>query len=236
MQNTTLFQKIKKWSATKKAALSAFLMAVPLLASMELSSNSDTRAKAHIAVQHSLTAARFDTSAAGEIPVVVVRNTPLFDIGISKNPEVVLSDSQVKVVKAFDAFLRSRGENAVVTSGKRTSEGQLNIIKERVAQRGATSRFPKLEAASIIDTKIWLKAWQWLRHKHVPVNAPAAVPGTEVRTSMHLKGLAIDFISSDLDHLRGLLADFSHSKYANEAPLHITGIVREPGCVHINLG
>jgi hypothetical protein len=62
------------------------------------------------------------------------------------------------------------------------------------------------------------------------------VPGAQVRTSMHLKGLAMDFISDNLDHTRAMLADFAHSKYASAAPLHIIGIVREPGCVHINLG
>ncbi|HWF43050.1 MAG TPA: hypothetical protein VG537_00255 [Candidatus Kapabacteria bacterium] len=171
-----------------------------------------------------------------EIPTTVERNVPVSDIGICKNAEVNLTDAQAAFVKAFNDYLISKGDYAIVTSGKRTSDQQLNIIKERVDERGASSKFPKLEEATIADTKIWLKAWQWLRRKHVPVNAPAAVPGADVAPSMHLKGLAIDFISSDLDNLRSWLASFIHSPYAKESKLQIVAIVREPGCVHVNLG
>jgi hypothetical protein len=176
------------------------------------------------------------TKPQDEIPTTVERNVPVSAVGISKNSEVNLTDAQVAFIKAFNDYLVSKGNYAIVTSGKRTSDQQLNIIKDRVVEHGASSKFPKLEEATVADTKIWLKAWQWLRRKRVPVNAPAAVPGADVATSMHLKGLAIDFISSDLDNLRSWLATFAHSSYAKESKLHIAAIVREPGCVHVNLG
>lgn len=170
------------------------------------------------------------------IPLTIERNMLPDGFSIAKNTEVVLTDGQASVVKAFGDYLAARGEWAVVTSGTRTSEGQLALIKERITEKGAAAKFPKLEEASILDTKIWLKAWRWLTARHVPINAPAPVPGENVRTSMHLQGLAIDLISNNLDHLRSMLANFSRSEYAGQAQLHITGIVREPGCVHINLG
>ena len=175
-------------------------------------------------------------SLQDEIPTTVERNVPVSDVGISKNSEVVLTDSQARFVKAFNDYLVDRGEYAIVTSGIRTGDGQLDIIKDRIEERGASSKFPKLEEATILDTKIWVKAWQWLRARHVPVNAPAEVPGVDVRPSMHLKGLAIDFISSNLDNLRSWLASFARSKYAKESDLEVASIVREPGCVHVNLG
>ncbi|MDP4200046.1 MAG: hypothetical protein Q8922_06485 [Bacteroidota bacterium] len=197
-----------------------------------------TRSMAHAAVPVSLPAARAAapiTDAFG-IRITTERNSPVDNASISKNPEVNLTPEQASVVKAFGAYLASRGEWAIVTSGKRTSEGQLALIKERIAEKGATRKFPQLEEASVLDTKIWLKAWHWLTARRVPINAPAPVPGANVRTSMHLKGLAIDFISDDLSHLRTLLANFSRSSFARNADLQIVGIVREPGCVHINLG
>jgi hypothetical protein len=52
---------------------------------------------------------------------------------------------------------------------------------------------------------------------------------------MHLKGMAMDFIATSLDQLDKWFVDFSKSKYGKDAALRITGIVREPGCIHINL-
>ena len=190
---------------------------------------------ASVAAQRvSLTPAQI--AGADGIPFTIGRNMLPGGCSIAKNTEVILTDGQASVVKAFGDYLTAHGEWAVVTSGKRTSEGQLALIKERITEKGADAKFPKLEEASILDTKIWLKAWRWLTRRHVPINAPAPVPGENVRTSMHLQGLAIDLISNNLDHLRSMLANFSRSEYAGQAQLHITGIIREPGCVHINLG
>ena len=144
------------------------------------------------------------------------------------------TDKLAAVAHAFDQYLDAHREFAIITSGKRTPENQLDIIKQRIDERDADSRFPKLDEATVADTKIWLRAWHWLVRRHVPVNAPEEIDGAKV--SMHTKGRAMDFISDNLDQMRSMLADFARSKYANEAPMHITAIVREPGCVHINLG
>lgn len=168
------------------------------------------------------------------LPITMQRNTPVDGYSISRNSEVVLTDKQADFVRAFGDYLASKDEWAIVTSGKRTSESQLSIIKQRIEEKGADKKFPKLEDADVADTKIWLAAWRWLRARRVPVNAPAAVRGANV--SQHLSGHAIDFISDDLDHLRSLVAGFMKSKFAKEADYKISAIVREPGCVHINVG
>jgi hypothetical protein len=168
------------------------------------------------------------------IPITMERNEPVEGYSISKNPEVILTEKQTDFVQAFGDYLASRNEWAIVTSGKRTSESQLAIIKQRIEEKGAEKKFPKLEEASVADVKIWLAAWKWLRARRVPVNAPAAVRGASV--SQHLSGRAMDFISDDLDELRSLVAGFAKSKYAKQADFKITAIVREPGCVHINVG
>jgi hypothetical protein len=207
--------------------------------------NSDTNAgnvsnsHAQVSVASAHTLMQMDTSHVPQIgddgiAITIQRNAPVDGYSIAKNPEVVLTDKQTEVVRAFADYLASKDEWAIVTSGKRTSESQLGIIKQRIEEKGAEKKFPKLEDADVADTKIWLAAWKWLRAKRVPVNAPAAVPGANV--SMHLTGHAIDFISDDLDHLRSLVAGFMKSKFAKEADYQISAIVREPGCVHINVG
>jgi hypothetical protein len=240
--------KIRKWNRGRLAGFGSFALGLALVLALLISDKSTTLLppSQRPVVSWNLDSSgqsylkpTIDTQAITErngIPITTVRDEPVANVGISMNPEVVLTDSLVGVAKAFNTYLLAHQEFAVITSGKRTSEGQLDIIKERIAERGADSKFPRLEDATVANTKIWLRAWEWLRRRRVPVNAPAEVPGAQVRTSMHLKGLAMDFISDNLDHTRAMLADFAHSKYASAAPLHIIGIVREPGCVHINLG
>lgn len=170
------------------------------------------------------------------IPLTLSQNEPAVDAGLSANQEVVLTDRQAEVVKAFDEYLKARGESAVLTSGKRTPESQLEIIKDRIEELGAVRRFKRLAEATVAEANVWLPAWRWLVARGVPVNAPAAVPGRRVRTSAHLEGRAIDIISDDLDHLKGVVAGFMRSPYAKQANMKIAGILREPGCLHLTLG
>jgi hypothetical protein len=155
---------------------------------------------------------------------------------ITKNPEVTLTADQIDFEKNFGSYLGAIGQKVVVTSGERSPEGQLDLIKQRIEEHNATAQFPELSNATLADTSMWLKAWQWLRARHVPVNAPAEVEGVRVNVSNHLKGLAVDFIGPQgLDRLRSQIAGFQRSKFGRAAKLAVTAIVREPGCVHVNL-
>lgn len=170
------------------------------------------------------------------IPLTPAQNVEAVPAGLSANPEVVLTDNQAALVRAFDAYLKATDESAIITSGKRTPESQLEIIKDRIEEMGAVRKFAALAEATVRDVKVWLPAWRWLVARRVPVNAPAAVPGRRVRTSAHLQGKAIDIISDDLDHLKGVVAGFMRSPYAKQSDLKIGGILREPGCLHLSLG
>ncbi|HET6402726.1 MAG TPA: hypothetical protein VFH95_15180 [Candidatus Kapabacteria bacterium] len=239
-------QKIRKWSRGRLAGVGTFLLALAMVLALLISNKSDqllsNRERPQAAWNissgaQSFVASQADTQAVTErygIPITVVRDHPNADTGLSMNSEVILTGKLAAVAHAFDEYLDAHGEFAIITSGKRTPQNQLDIIKQRIDERNADSKFPNLDEATVADTKIWLRAWHWLIRRHVPVNAPAAVDGADV--SMHLKGRAMDFISDNLDQMRAMLAGFARSKYAQEAPLHITAIVREPGCVHINLG
>jgi hypothetical protein len=170
------------------------------------------------------------------LPVTEQRGMPVGNEIVSKNPEVTLTSAQINFIDNFGKYLQAIGQKIVVTSGERSPENQLDIIKDRIAERNATDKFPELANASYDNPSSWLKAWQWLRARHVPVNAPGEADGAHVNVSNHLKGLAIDMIGPQgLDRLHSQVVSFEHSKFAQNAKLAVTTIAREAGCVHINL-
>ena len=154
--------------------------------------------------------------------------------GIVKRAGVQLTKYQAGFVSKLGQYLRSVGEYAIVTSGARSPEHQLTIIKSKIHAMGATQKFPELRHATAKKSYTWLAAWQYLRTRHVPVNAPASAGG-EASASNHIKGLAVDLISGSLDHLSHLILGFAHSSFALHSPLRVASIAREAGCVHINL-
>ena len=167
------------------------------------------------------------------IPVVAGRHRAAH-AGVAKRSGVELTKKQAIFASRFGQYLKSVGESAVITSGARSPEHQLAIIKERVRTLGATREFPELRRATPARPSTWLAAWDYLRARHVPVYAPNSAGG-EASASNHIKGLAIDFISGSLDHLASMIRSFSHSRLAMLSPLHVASIAREPGCVHVNL-
>ena len=154
--------------------------------------------------------------------------------GIVKRAGVQLTKNQASFVTGLGQYLKSQGEYAVVTSGARSPDHQLSIIKSKIKSMGASRKFPQLRRASVARTSTWLAAWEYLRARHVPVYAPASAGG-EASASNHIKGLAVDLISGSLDHLKNLIMGFASSTFASRSALHVLSIAREPGCVHVNL-
>lgn len=160
--------------------------------------------------------------------------------GLFKRGYVQMTKDLAAFAKNLSGYFSANNIQGLITSAVRTSTGQLDIIKQRIAERGMSSSFPALASASIRDTSAWIEAWEWLKAHHVPVNPPADYvneDGSHVSGSLHLKGLAIDVIADDLDGLRDALAGYAESA-ANNAKkgLHVIGLVRERDCVHISLG
>src|SRR5436190_15411875 len=81
--------------------------------------------------------------------------------GIAKRSGVQLTKKQASFVSKFGVYLNSIGESAVVTSGARSPEHQLSIIKSKVRELGASRKFPKLARASVSKPHTWLAAWEW---------------------------------------------------------------------------
>jgi len=175
------------------------------------------------------------------IPISNVSGSSLLSPGLFKRSSVQMTKEMAQFVKSLSGYFAENNLQGLITSGVRTSTGQLEIIKQRIAERGMMGSFPGLASASIRDTTKWIAAWEWLKARHVPVNPPADYVndnGDRVGGSLHLKGLAVDLIANDLDDLHQALQQFAQSpaNKANKRGLRVVGLVREADCVHVSLG
>jgi hypothetical protein len=158
--------------------------------------------------------------------------------GIFKRPTVQLTRDLAVFAKSLSQYFAQNHMQAMITSGVRTGDRQLEIIKDRIQQYGMAADFPGIRSATVRDKNIWEPAWEWLKARHVPVNPPTDYideEGNKIGGSLHLKGLAVDLVSNNLDALKSAIASFTESKAAKSSPLQITGLVRERDCVHISL-
>lgn len=159
--------------------------------------------------------------------------------GVSKRSEVRLTDDMAELATKIDQFFAKRNKYVIMTSGVRSGESQLSLIKQRIVEKGGVKLHPNIKSASMQDTTVWVKAWNWLRAKRVPINPPGDIrqAGRIVRKSSdHLKGKAMDFISPNLKDLHKMLTQFAASKEAKQLDIKIRAVVLEPYCVHIALG
>ncbi len=164
---------------------------------------------------------------------------PAAPVGVSKRPEVRLTDNMAKLMKNIAKFMEKNNRYAIVTSGVRSGESQLALIKQRVEEKGGEKLHAGIFNATLKDSNVWAKAWRWLAAKRVPINPPADIVqnGRVVKkSSAHLKGEAIDLISPNLKDLHKMLQRYAASKEAKQSDVKIKGIVLEPYCVHIVVG
>lgn len=161
-------------------------------------------------------------------------------VGIYKRSYVSLTKDLAKVAQEISKYFAENNMQALITSGVRTSKGQLELIKDRIAERGMLKNFPGLQSATMKDTAIWKGAWEWLKARRVPINAPGDYvndDGKKVGGSLHLKGLAMDLIADDLSELKKAIDAYAASpgNRKKKKGLRVVGAVLEPDCVHISL-
>jgi hypothetical protein len=159
--------------------------------------------------------------------------------GLLKRDNVLMTTPLAKFVQTLSKYFSDNKMQALISSGVRSSARQLDIIKERIAEYGQLANFPELKTAAVSDTAKWLSAWQWLTARHVPVNPPADITndeGSKFGGSLHLKGLAMDVVSDDLDALKQAIEVYKiESEKTRSKGLHISSTLRERDCVHISL-
>jgi hypothetical protein len=156
---------------------------------------------------------------------------------VSKLTGVMLTPELSDFAEGLTSYLASQGISVTITSGVRSGERQLELVKQRIAAYGMMSVFSGLSNASLEDKSAWAPAWEWLKAHHVPVDPPADFVdnnGNVISSSLHLKGLAIDLVAGNLDVLSRAIVRFANSGL-ERSELRMTGITRERDCVHIAL-
>ena len=170
-------------------------------------------------------------------PIVLAANLPVGNGGLSTRPGVMLTPELANFASGLSTYCTEHHLNILITSGVRSSEGQLDIIKQKIIGAHMTGAFPGLMDATVADRAIWTPAWEWLKRQRIPVNPPADCikhDGTEAGASLHVKGLALDVIGGNLDALTHALVKFASSPEA-QGGLRMTSLTRERDCVHIAL-
>ena len=126
-------------------------------------------------------------------------------------PTVTLTEIIDPVIAALDPFFE--GRHAYVTSGLRTKDDQLAIIKTYAALKGVAKEFPSISTATLDGKTMfeghavfaWQPAWSRLLNRGVIINPPiAAAPlfdyirggvnkkGVIIMPSPHMRGTAFD--------------------------------------------
>ena len=153
--------------------------------------------------------------------------------------EAVLTDEQRALAASIADYLSAHHIQGVITSGLRSGERQLGLIKEKIARAGMMGAFPGLAAATLQDANIWAPAWHWLKVRRIPVDPPAGFmtrDGNTYQPSLHTRGLALDMIGGNLTTLAYVLLHYANDPRASYgAPLRITALTRERDCVHLSL-
>lgn len=170
------------------------------------------------------------------LPLTASSHVPATPVGVSKRAEVKLTEDMAALSQSISEFMAKNKRYAIITSGVRSGESQLSLIKQRIEEKGGEKLHAGIFSATLKDSSVWEKAWRWLAAKGVPINPPGDIirQGRVIRKSSdHLKGNAIDLISPNLRDLHKMLIKYAASKEAKQQELRITAVVLEPYCVHI---
>ena len=158
--------------------------------------------------------------------------------GLYRRSTVLFTAPLAQFAQDLSQYLANNNMQAMVTSGFRTGDRQLELIKEEVARQGMISAFPALVGATVADRGAWLPAWQWLHARRIPIDPPADYvtdEGNQVGSSLHMKGMALDLVSDNLSALSQAVLDYANHHATGASGLHITAILRESRCVHLSL-
>ena len=160
--------------------------------------------------------------------------------------QVVLTPAIDNVIALLDPVFEKENLQAHVTSGLRTADKQLSLIKEKAIALGVDKEFPEIHDAAVTNQASWIKAWSRLLTKGFMINPPVSAecafdykkPTGEVRKAGHLIGISnhqrghsFD-IGGEIEKIEALIK----SVIANEKEIPIAGFLFEPvnHAVHVD--
>jgi hypothetical protein len=159
-------------------------------------------------------------------------------------PNVILTDELDKVISSIDEYFSAHPET--VTSGLRTSEDQLRIIRKYLVAKGLDKKYPEAmtcatkDKHTINDEYVWQKGWSALLNVGVIINPPYGAiclmdyyrrgknkKGEYIGMSPHTKGQAFDLSGLDSIEIIKKLKNLGKIRgYLEE---------RENNCLHVDI-
>lgn len=157
--------------------------------------------------------------------------------------KVVLNERLNSTLCAIDKYWPPKGET--VTSGVRTPEDSLRIIRNYLKSKGLSLKYPEAMTCELTDenpdgTYVWQKAWSNLLNIGVIINPPMPAAclmdyfrngvnkiGQVINQSPHVRGTSIDLSGTDSEVIvKRLVEDKMIRGYLVE---------RENNCIHIDV-
>jgi hypothetical protein len=157
--------------------------------------------------------------------------------------KVLLNEHLNSTLCAIDKYWPPKGET--VTSGIRSPEDSLRIIRTYLKSKGLSLKYPEAMTCAIDEKKpdgtyVWQKAWSNLLNIGVIINPPLPAAclmdyirgginkiGKVISQSPHIRGTAIDISGTDSEVIvKRLVEDGMIRGYLVE---------RENNCIHIDV-
>jgi peptidoglycan hydrolase-like protein with peptidoglycan-binding domain len=132
---------------------------------------------------------------------------------ITINPGVLTNPEINKVLRQLDGYFKKANLSVTLTSGIRTPQKQLDIIRNAAVRRGIDAKYPAIRTATVDDIESWLGTWdELLNRKKFIVNPPkpvtSRISGRRIDISPHMKGRAFDLSGADLDRIASVVQSY----------------------------
>ena len=155
---------------------------------------------------------------------------------IQVRPSVNLTPQMRQVLGALEPYMRRAGLRVWVTSGYRSPQHQLDIIRRAAIARGLQRTHPSIVNPTVENVDSWRDAWDELLHRHnfvvnPPVRVRSRIRGAYYNPSPHIRGKAFDLAGAPLDRIAAAVRRYQQ----DGGP--ISQILPEPvnNAVHIGL-
>jgi hypothetical protein len=158
---------------------------------------------------------------------------------INIKPGVRMTSFIQKAVDELEPYFRGEGLRVRLTSGYRSPEDQLNLIRRKALQYDLHKKYPQILTATVDDVESWRNVWDELLNIYgFVVNPPTPTvsrigkrAGKKISSSPHSTKKAFDLSNSNLNHIETVL-----KRYQQEGgPIKQVLVETVNKCVHVGL-
>jgi hypothetical protein len=129
---------------------------------------------------------------------------------IQLNPRARLTAPIARAVGQLEPYFRNANLPVRLTSGYRSPQDQLELIKGKAIKYGLDKKYPSIQTATVDDVESWHSAWDELLHNYgyitnPPVSAVSRITGKRYGASPHSTGKAFDLSGADLNRIAAVV-------------------------------